>query len=49
VVIYISKIQLIVFGLANIALGLWLFYGVLLVNRWLKEVLGINEILNKNK
>lgn len=33
--------------IATIALCIWLYVGIILFNRFLKEVLGINKILKK--
>ena len=44
-----SKTRLIVFCLGNIALVLWIFYGFLKFKNWLREVLGINEIMKEIK
>lgn len=42
-----SKVQLIVFIISNIALVIWLLYGFVKLNRFLKDTLGINEMFNK--
>ena len=36
-----TKTQLIILNIGTIALGIWLFIGFLMLNKWLKEVLGI--------
>lgn len=37
-----TKAQLIILNIGTIALGIWLFVGILMLNKWLKKVLGIN-------
>ena len=37
-----TKTQLIILNIGTIAFGLWLFIGFLMLNKWLKKVLGIN-------
>ena len=36
-----TKAQLITLNIGTIAFGLWLFIGFLMLNKWLKKVLGI--------
>lgn len=36
-----TKTQLIILNIGTIALGVWLFVGILMLNKWLKKVLGI--------
>ena len=46
--IYIyTKFQLIVFTISNIALIVWILYGLIKLNNYLKDILGINDLLNK--
>ena len=42
-----EKTRLIVFCISNIALCIWIFYGLILFKNWLREVLGINEIIKE--
>lgn len=46
--IYIyTKFQLIVFLISNITLIIWLAYGFMKLNKWLKGNLGVDVILNE--
>lgn len=46
-VIYIYTAMQWINIIATIALCIWLYVGVILFNRFLKEILGINKILKK--
>lgn len=44
-----TKLQLIIFTISNIALIVWILYGLMKLNIYLKDLLGINDILNNSK
>lgn len=44
-----TKTQLIILNIGTIALGIWLFVGILMLNKWLKKVLGITTTKTTNR
>ncbi|MDB8794897.1 hypothetical protein PN290_14415 [Romboutsia sp. 1001216sp1] len=49
VIIISEKIILVVFVISNLALLIWLFYGVWLSNKLIRKILKIDELLEYNE